>query len=171
MNSEQVIIRALKYGNFPHYEWPTTILEKKPTYIIVCSERGRKLRHHTKQEVFTMENWTLEFFSSELWFTVSGDVIDGKIVQYYCNINEPAIITDSLVTFVDLDLDLIQRNGNWTVVDEDEFVSHSVKYAYPESLIQRAKDELKQLQAIIQRKEFPFDGTMEWFIPRIPKQS
>ncbi|MFC5471533.1 DUF402 domain-containing protein [Cohnella suwonensis] len=110
----------------------------------------------------------MEFFSFDSWFTVSVDVRNGKIQQYYCNINEPAKIEGNTVSFVDLDLDLIQRNGEWMVVDEDEFERNSVKFSYPDPLIQRAKLELASLQARIHNKEFPFEGSLERFIDRIP---
>ncbi|WP_409346289.1 DUF402 domain-containing protein [Paenibacillus sp. MBLB4367] len=162
-------IQAMKYGNRLHYEWNTALLEKTESHLFVLGEYGRKLQHYTKQKVFTVENWTIEFFSFESWFTVSADVRNGSIEQYYCNINEPAQIKGSTVTFVDLDLDLIQRNGEWKVVDEDEFAINSVKLSYPEALIERAKHELESLQTRIANKRFPFDGSLERFIDRIPQ--
>jgi protein associated with RNAse G/E len=102
-------------------------------------------------------------------FTVSADVVDGKIQQYYCNINEPAKIDGHTVSFVDLDLDLIQRNGEWKVVDEDEFEMNAIKFAYSDELIHRARKELINLQSRIHNKQFPFDGSIERFIDYIPK--
>lgn len=169
MNSQQITIQAMKYGNRQHYKWNTQLLEKTSTYMVVLGEQGRQLHHFTKQKIFTMENWTIEFFSSELWFTVSADVVDGEINQYYCNINQPAQLNGNVVSFVDLDLDLIRRNGEWKVVDEDEFESNAVKFSYPDELIQRARQELANLKERIKNRDFPFDGTIERFIERIPK--
>lgn len=87
---DEITIQVLKYGDHLHYEWTTKLLEKTETHIFVLGEHGRKLNHYTKQKIFTVDNWTIEFFSYDLWFTVSADVVDGKIDQYYCNINEPA---------------------------------------------------------------------------------
>ena len=165
----QITIQALKYGNLLHYEWNTILLEKTDSHIFVLGEVGRQLHHYTKQNVFTMNNWTLEFFSFHSWFTVSADVVDGRIVQYYCNINQPAKMEGSTVSFVDLDLDYVQKNGIWKVVDEDEFASNAIKFAYPADLIQRAEQELIALKMRVSRKEFPFDGSMEKFINCIPR--
>jgi uncharacterized protein len=164
----QIAIQALKYGNRPHYEWNTTLLEKTDTYIFVLGEYGRKLQHHTKQKVFTVENWTIEFFSFVSWFTVSADIVGGKIQQYYCNINEPAKINGNNVSFVDLDLDYVQRNGEWKVVDEDEFESNAVKFSYPDDLIHKARYELANLQELIRNKQFPFDGSIDRLIGLVP---
>jgi protein associated with RNAse G/E len=111
-----------------------------------------------------IENRTIEFFSFESWFTVSADVIDGQIKQYYCNINEPAKRNGHVVSFVDLDLDYVFRSGEWKVVDEEEFIANSVKFGYPAELIERAQYELAKLQRRVGEKQFPFDGTLERFI-------
>lgn len=165
----KITIQALKYGNLLHYEWDTTLLEKTDSHIVVLGEYGRQLHHYTKQKIFTVENWTLEFFSFDSWFTVSADVVDGKFEQFYCNINQPAVMRGNTVSFVDLDLDYVQRNGVWQVVDEDEFVTHAIKFGYPDDLIHQAEQELVALKDKVRSKEFPFDGYLEKFMDCIPR--
>ncbi|WP_261300688.1 DUF402 domain-containing protein [Paenibacillus andongensis] len=165
----QITIQALKYGNIRHYEWNTILLEKTDSHIIVLGEYGRKLNHYTKQKVFTVETWTIEYFPFDSWFTVSADVVGGKIHQFYCNINQPAKIEGNTVSFVDLDLDYVQRNGEWKVVDEDEFESNAIKFAYPEALIHKASQELQDLKELVRNQTFPFDGSLEKFIDCIPR--
>ncbi|OCT12948.1 hypothetical protein A8709_21745 [Paenibacillus pectinilyticus] len=167
--TNQITIQALKYGDLLHYEWNTTLLEKTDSHVFVLGEYGRQLHHYTKQNVFTIENWTIEYFSFDSWFTVSADVVGGKIQQYYCNINQPAKMNGNTVSFVDLDLDYVQRKGVWMVVDEDEFETNAMKFEYPQELIHRAEQELRNLKDLISRKEFPFDGAIEKFLERIPK--
>lgn len=166
---KHITIQALKYGDLLHYEWKTTLLEKTDSHIFVLGEYGRKLNHYTKQKVFTIEAWTIEYFSFHSWFTVSADVVGGKIQQFYCNINQPAKMEGNIVSFVDLDLDYLQRNGEWKVVDEDEFESNAIKFAYPVTLIHKARQELLGLKELIRTKTFPFDGSLEMFIDRIPR--
>ncbi|NRF93066.1 DUF402 domain-containing protein [Paenibacillus frigoriresistens] len=163
-----ITIQALKYGDHLHYEWNTTLLEKTDSHIFVLGNYGRKLNHYTKQKVFTIEAWTIEYFSFHSWFTVSADVVGGNIQQFYCNINQPAKIEGNVVSFVDLDLDYVQRNGEWKVVDEDEFESNAIKFAYPEPLIHKAKQELIGLKELVSKRSFPFDGSLEKFIDHIP---
>lgn len=166
--NDSIRIQALKYGDRRHYEWETTLLEATDAHLFVLGHHGRKLRHYTKGKTFTVENWTIEFFPFDRWFTVSADVADGKIVQYYCNISQPPRLDGDCVSFVDLDLDLVYRNGRWSVVDEDEFAENAVKFGYPPELIERARRELEGLQQRIERKQFPFDGAIERFIRHIP---
>jgi uncharacterized protein len=153
-----------------HYEWSTTLLEQTSSYIFVLGEYGRKLKHHTKRKTFEMNNWTIEFFPFDSWFTVSADVNNGVITQYYCNINEPATLAGDTVSFIDLDLDLLQRNGEWFVVDEAEFEHNALLFSYPEELKNRVRRELTNLQNRIQNHQFPFDGSLDRFIERIPNE-
>ncbi|WP_373233249.1 DUF402 domain-containing protein [Cohnella sp.] len=166
-NLKRITIQAYKYGNRLHYEWETILLEQTDTYVLVLGEYGRKLKHHSKGKNFEVNNWTLEYFSFVDWFTVSGDIRHGKIYQYYCNINQPAKLVNDVVSFVDLDLDYVYRDGIWKVVDEDEFENHSIQFSYPLELINSARQELLQLQERIERKLYPFDGTLQRWIPKI----
>lgn len=167
--NNQITIQALKYGNHPHYEWNTRLLEKTDSHIFVLGEFGRKLNHYTKQKVFTIDNWTIEYFSFDSWFTVSADIVGGQIKQYYCNINQPAKMEGQTVSFVDLDLDYIQRNGEWSVVDEDEFASNAIKFGYPDTLIHKVRQELESLKERINNHVFPFDGSLAKLIAHVPR--
>lgn len=166
----QITIQALKYGNLLHYEWNTTLLEKTDSHIVVLGQKGRQLHHYTKQKVFTMDTWTIEFFSFDSWFTVSADIVGGEIKQYYCNINQPAKIEGQTVSFVDLDLDYIWVNGQWRVVDEDEFASNAIKFAYPDTLIHQARQELENLKQRVLGNQFPFDGSIVKHIASVPSE-
>ncbi len=171
MEGTKILIRALKYGDRKHYEWQTTLLEQTDDYIIVKGEPGRVLHHFTKDKQFTMDNWSVEFFPFDKWFTVSVDIRNGEVEGYYCNVAQPAQFDCQVVSFVDLDLDLIQDGGVWSVVDQDDFLENQVKFCYPESLIKEIEARLEELRMLITRKEFPFDGFMEKYISEILKES
>lgn len=158
MKGEMVTIQALKYPNIPHYEWKSEIVEKTPHYILSKSKPGRKLIHHTKNDVFTMKHTSLEYFSLKEWFTVSMEVDNGHIVSHYCNVAKPSIVHHNRIRFIDLDIDLIQkRNEAWKVVDVDEFETNSVYYEYPSSLKNGALIALEKLKSKISKSEFPFN--------------
>ncbi|WP_282937137.1 DUF402 domain-containing protein [Paenibacillus sp. RC67] len=170
MNKDNITIQAMKYGNRLHYEWNTTLLEKTDSHIFVLSEPGRQLQHYTRGKTFICEHWTIEFFPFDSWYTVSADIVNGKITQYYCNINQPAVCNGNTVSYIDLDLDFVQRNNIWKVVDEDEFAVNAVELSYPPDLVERARLELENLQQRVANGQFPFDGTIERFIAAIPER-
>lgn len=167
------MIRALKYPNVPHYNWDVELLEEAPGHVICMGRPGRKLAHHTKQKVFNIHNYSVEFYSFEDWFTVSADIEDGLIQQYYCNVSMPAVRDGNTISFIDLDLDLVQRSLNrpWEVVDVDEFQTNRVKYGYPSSLIGEAEQKLNDLQIRVREGQFPFDGKLKFYIDQVIEQN
>lgn len=70
---------------------------------------------------------------------------NGELKGWYCNIAEPAVITNEGVSFVDLALDvLVFPNGKLQVLDEDEF----------EKLDLTPDQKTKSLGAVEELKEF-----------------
>ena len=68
--------------------------------------------------------WIIEFY----W--------DHPRYSVYINIGTPPQWDGDRVTQVDLDLDVILTpDGEVEIVDEDEFIDHQVRYAYPADLI------------------------------------
>jgi uncharacterized protein len=66
----------------------------------------------------------VEHYYTDHWYNVFAvyDRDNGELKGWYCNVGEPAVIEDSLVSYVDLALDLwVSANGKQTVLDEDEF--------------------------------------------------
>lgn len=47
------------------------ILLKTSDYVFVKCKPGRKLVHHTKNDTFTINNTSLEYFSLKEWFTAA----------------------------------------------------------------------------------------------------
>ncbi|WP_370528997.1 DUF402 domain-containing protein [Exiguobacterium sp. Helios] len=80
--------------------------------------------------------------------------------------------TTSGLRFVDLDLDLIRdTTGQWTVVDEEEFLENQLTYHYAVDVIEVAERTLRRLQDKIQRQVFPFDGFLESWLNRVRHDS
>jgi uncharacterized protein len=74
--------------------------------------------------VFKTGDRFVETYYTDRWYNIFAihDRDDGKVKGWYCNIGEPAVIEDDLVSYVDLALDLwVSINGQQTVLDEDEF--------------------------------------------------
>jgi len=70
------------------------------------------------------------------------------------------------VSYVDLDLDVVGRDGEEAFIDdEDEFAEHTVTFGYPADLVERVRIDADALLAAVQRREAPFDGVTAaaWF--------
>ena len=91
------------------------------------------------------EWWIVEFYWDHPWHSV------------YVNIGTPPAWDGDRVTQVDLDLDVARLlDGSVKVLDEDEFMDHQVRYAYPEDLIVSARAAAKRAAALLAGREEPF---------------
>jgi len=66
----------------------------------------------------------VETFYTDRWYNIFEiyDRDDGRLKGWYCNIGQPAVLEDGIVSYVDLALDLwVSADGRQTVLDEDEF--------------------------------------------------
>ena len=96
----------------------------------------------------------VEHYYSDRWYNIFAvyDRDSGKLKGWYCNVGEPAIIEDILVSYVDLALDLwVSANGKQTVLDEDEFE----KLDLNEELSAGALSGLNELKRLCENKKPP----------------
>jgi uncharacterized protein len=105
--------------------------------------------------VFKTGDRFVETYYTDRWYNIFAihDHDDGKVKGWYCNIGEPAVIEDGLVSYVDLALDLwVSINGQQTVLDEDEFEALKLN----EELRNRALNGLEELKDLFKSKNPPF---------------
>ena len=130
--SVQVLKRDLK----AHYSWKTNLLfhDQQNKVWVTINSAPRHLNHQTKGKFFEFETNSMEWFWEDVPFSVGLALhpATGQI-NYYCNIHEPFSVKSNVLSFVDLDLDVVKnaRHPEVTIIDQDEFIIHKEKYAYP----------------------------------------
>ena len=97
--------------------------------------------------VFKQGDRFVEYYYTDRWYNifVIHDRDDGIVKGWYCNIGQPALIEDGVVSYIDLALDLwVSTSGEQTVLDEDEFEALDLEEELRTGAL-RGLDELKQL--------------------------
>lgn len=97
--------------------------------------------------VFKTGDRFLEYYYSDRWYNifVIHDRDDGHLKGWYCNIGQPAVFEDGIVSYIDLALDLwVSASGQQTVLDRDEFEALELDEDLRASAL-RGLEELKQL--------------------------
>ena len=145
MELQHVTMEARKFDGRPHYSWDGYVLEQTEAYLLVANTLGRTLLHHRREAVYTYDNYSLECHPLDADFTVGLDLERTGEVTYYCNICLPPVLQGNTLSFIDLDLDLVHRQGMWTVVDEGEFLENQQLYDYPPDVVERARASLLRL--------------------------
>ena len=97
--------------------------------------------------VFRTGDRFVEYYYTDRWYNIFAihDREDGKVKGWYCNVGQPAIFEDGVVSYIDLALDLwVSTNGTQSVLDEDEFLELDLD----EELRSRALQGLAELKEL-----------------------
>ena len=88
----------------------------------------------------------------------------------YVHVTTPPDYGDGCLTCFDLDLDVLRwRDGSVTLVDEDEFEDHRVRFGYPPEIVKEATTTAAWLQEVVAERRPPFDSTGEVWLWRFEK--
>ena len=158
MNDEEIIVRSLKYDGRVHREWRTALVRREGSLVVVEGAFESEVRH---AHLGTLRRGTLsrEFYWTDRWYSIFRfSDTPGELRYYYCNVNRPAEFDGRLLTFVDLDIDvLVAPDFTYRVLDEDEFELHAARYDYPPEVREQVPRALRELLGLIERRDFPFN--------------
>jgi len=80
----------------------------------------------------------------------------------YADVTMPPIwLSDTELSIIDLDLDVVKATGTGQIrlLDEDEFAEHQIRYSYPADVIEAAWASAKWLIAAMTAGDEPFGDT------------
>ncbi len=153
----RVVVSACKYDGREHRRWSARLKRRDDELLVLDAEFTEEVRHQLLG-VVARGTLSVEYYWLNRWYNIFRFLKpDGRLRSFYCNINIPPSFDGSILSYVDLDIDiLVAPDMSYQVVDEDEFVLNAVKYDYPAHIRERAYRALDELVRIIERREFPF---------------
>jgi protein associated with RNAse G/E len=97
----------------------------------------------------------IEYYYSNQWFNIFDiATADGRRKGWYCNIVEPASISDEFIKQIDLLLDVwVDPGGKTLILDEDEFEADTT---LSDEQRQGARQGLQHLLELIAERRKPF---------------
>jgi protein associated with RNAse G/E len=154
-------IHITKYDGSYHRRWPVYYVQREGALYLTESRAGEHVTRTPDPvddpDPFPIRSGGQVFLWDDRWFNVARGPRDGR-TRYYVNIGTPVQFDGEAFHYIDLDLDVIW----WTdqtpqVVDEDEFLDHSVRMGYPAEVIERARAAVDEVLSMIEARAFPFD--------------
>jgi protein associated with RNAse G/E len=156
--SKTIRVIGHKYDGSPRDEWPAQLVEERGTQLCVYVPAGTEelVRGHRRQ---VMEIPFTGLFWTDRWYNVwQLDQTEG--VLFYANVATPCQFDGSVLRWVDLDIDIVcYADGSIVVKDEDEFEEHTLRFAYPEDVVERALAVRDELLSLANAGAFPFSQT------------
>jgi len=154
----ELLVRACKYGGRVHREWPARLMRREATLLIVEGAFAHEVRH-PQLGLIVPGTHSTEYYWTDRWYSIFRfREPSGELRNYYCNVNQPAQFDGRVLSYVDLDIDvLIAPDFSYSILDEDEFATHALSLNYSTELQQQARTGLRELLSLIEARRFPFD--------------
>jgi hypothetical protein len=152
---EQIVVQKLDTRGRLVTSYPATVAERFANGVLLDArwERPTLALGYT---TFETGDCFREWFYSDRWYNIFAIAASGGALKgWYCNIAEPATITETEIRCRDLLLDLwVAPDGKTLVLDEDEFAADDSIDAPTRT---QALAALAELERIVAARTAPFD--------------
>ena len=149
--------RSCKYDGRVQRRWEARLAERRGALLVLDAEFSEEIRHPLLGTILA-GTLSTEYFWTDRWYSVFRfRQPTGELRNFYCNVNTPARLSGGVLSYVDLDIDvLVAPDLTYQVLDEDEFAAHAVAFGYTEEIVAGARRALSDLLSLIERRQFPF---------------
>jgi protein associated with RNAse G/E len=156
--TNKIIVQTYKYDGSKHRRWSASIQRQEGSLLVLDARFDKEIIHDL---IGTIASGTIstEYYWLDRWFNVFRFAApDGRLQRYYCNINVPPVFDGEILTYIDLDIDLlVQPDLSYRVLDREDFESNATLFSYSNELRQNVDRALNGVIVLIESREFPFN--------------
>jgi len=145
---DEIVVRVYKYDGREHRTWRARVAKQVGPLIVLDAVFAEEVEHDLLGRIAS-GTISKEFYWLDRWYNVFrfSD-------RYYCNVTEPPSFDGSLLTYVDLDIDvLVEQDFSYRILDLEDFET----YPYPAEVKQQARHAVAALISLVQARSFPFN--------------
>jgi uncharacterized protein len=154
-----IVVSARKYDGTEHRSWLARILVERGSLLILDAKFDEEVQHDF---LGTISRGTVstEYYWLDRWYNIfrfSDDA--GRLRNYYCNVNLPPVFDGTVLSYVDLDIDvLVAPDYSYKILDFDDFAENAKRYSYSSEVIEKAETAVTELISLVESRAFPFDS-------------
>ena len=152
---EVIYIQSYKHDGSLHRTWSSgTVIEVDDEKVVLITYKTWVVEADGRRW-FTREP-AICFYYFDRWYNVIA-MIRSKGIFYYCNLASPVVFDEEALKNIDYDLDLkVFPDGNYHILDRDEFEDHQVQMNYSKQIIEIVEAEMQRLISLVRGQQFPF---------------
>lgn len=152
-----ITVRACKYDGSEHRTWPATILRQEGTLLVLDAKFDQEIQHDLLGTI-ALGTTSIEYYWLDRWYNIFRFAEPtGELRNYYCNVNFPPTFDGRVLSYIDLDLDiLLEADFSYRIVDLEDFELNAERYGYSTEIQTGARRALKELLKLIETRSFPF---------------
>ncbi len=153
-----ITINSRKFDGEIHRSWKAELVEETSELYIFVGVFDSEVKH-PKLGVIRRNTVSYEYYWKNKWFNIFRfHEPEGNLRNFYCNINQPPVLKNDILDYIDLDLDvLVWQDFSFEILDMDEFEESILKYKYSDQLQKKAHSSLAEIIELIRKRNFPFD--------------
>jgi protein associated with RNAse G/E len=152
-----ISVSAYKYDGTLHRTWDAELVRQDGTLLVLDAKFSEEIIHDQLGTI-ALGTHSLEYYWLDRWYNIFRfSHLDGRLRNYYCNINRPTQFDGTTLSYVDLDLDIVvDTDGSYRILDIEDFETNAKRYGYTEDVQTHARRAVAELVAMIAAREFPF---------------
>jgi protein associated with RNAse G/E len=158
VEESDIIVSVRKYDGREHRRWRARVAKRVGSLLILDSVFVEEIEHDLLGTI-ALGTVSTEYYCLDRWYNVFRfSDSSGKLKSFYCNINEPPSFDGHVLSYIDLDIDvLVAPDLTYKILDLDDFEANAHVYAYPDDVQANAHGALKELTKLIDVRAFPFN--------------
>jgi len=156
--SDEITVSVRKYDGREHRRWRARVAKREGTLLILDAVFEEEIEHDLLGTI-ALGTVSTEYYWLDRWYNVFRfSDSSGQLKSFYCNINEPPSFDGHVLSYIDLDIDvLVAPDLTYKILDLDDFEANAKAYAYPDDVQANAHGALKELTRLIDLRAFPFN--------------
>lgn len=155
-----IVVRVFKYDGTEYRRWTARVAKWEESLIVLDAVFEYNVKHEVLGEI-PRGTRTVEYYWFNRWYNIFQFLEDDASTRlWYCNINTPPTLEGGLLSYIDLDIDvLVQPDFTFAVLDLEEFEQNAKLFSYDEQVRREVKRALDEVISLIEARQFPFTDT------------
>ena len=157
LQSNEITVVVLKHDGSEYRRWRGQLIEQDGALLVVHAEFEVDVSHALLGEIKRGAR-LIEYYWLDRWYNVFRFLDEDDCTRlYYCNINKPPAFDGGVLSYIDLDIDVVVKpDYSYEVQDLEEFEVNSQRYGYTTGEKKNVEEALEELTGMIQSRQFPF---------------
>ena len=155
---EAIVVSVRKYDGVEHRRWPAQIARIEGSLLVLDAVFEEEIEHDL---LGTISSGTIstEYYWLDRWYNVFRfSDPDGRLKNFYCNVNQPPVFDGDVLSYIDLDIDvLVAPDLTYKILDVEDFEENAKRYDYPSDVQAKARQALTEVIELIESRAFPFN--------------
>ncbi|RIH83219.1 hypothetical protein Mterra_02346 [Calidithermus terrae] len=138
-----------------HYWWEAEVREVREGAVLLYMPPGFEFHHESKQRVLRVDHQAYVAFFEGRWYSGGPDLDpQGRVLEYYWNVQTPPRFEVGLIRQYDLELDVKCRaDHRCQTFDLEEFAAKVNRY--PAEWVEQARQAVAEIERHVQQREWP----------------